>query len=336
VFTVGALAFAFATWLPIARELARAAWASGAVGRIAAVLILALVAGPLAQLGLGAARRVGATVAGVAANLRFRLQSSWRVAAAESLAALPTVGDMDDDTLSDLAGRVGRRRIRRRTTVVRQGEPANEFFVVRRGIFEIVERDQSGGDRLLRRVGPGESFGELALLEGRVRTASVRASTDGELFVFDAGTFKRLLAPAMSRPALAPALGPALEVQALAPFRGLSLEDAALIAAQAEHFDVPAGSDVVRGGDVADGFFVLRAGQAIVEREGVRVATLRAGDHFGELALLHDSRRQATVRTVTPASVLRIDDDLFHRLVAGAMTRQSDHVAGRELGGEFT
>jgi drug/metabolite transporter (DMT)-like permease len=72
--------------------------------------------------------------------------------------------------------------------VLRQGAPADAFFVIRRGQAH-VERD----DRHVADLGPGDFFGELALLEGGGRTASVVASTDMRVHVIPRGEFARTL-----------------------------------------------------------------------------------------------------------------------------------------------
>ncbi len=221
--------------------------------------------------------------------------------------------------------------------VVRQGEAADAFFVVRRGTFEVVERAADDTERVIRRLGPGDSFGELALVGGRPRTATVRATAEGEVFVLDAGAFLRLLAPALGEPALLPTLGPALEVQALPPFRQLSLKEAEIVARRGDWLEVAAGTAVVTQGDAGDGFYVLVSGQAAVERDGVVVAQLRAGDHFGEVALLEGARRNATVRAVTRARLLRVDHDTFHALVAAAVAQRVavSATSDRTLGSEY-
>jgi NADH dehydrogenase len=62
-------------------------------------------------------------------------------------------------------------------TIVREGEVASRFYVITSGEVEVVEQ-ANGGERPIRRLGPGRHFGELALLQNTKRTASVRAVTD--------------------------------------------------------------------------------------------------------------------------------------------------------------
>jgi CRP-like cAMP-binding protein len=83
-------------------------------------------------------------------------------------------------------------------TIVGRGELGNYFYVITEGEAEVVERG-SGDDRLLRRLGRGDYFGELALLgEGR-RTATVRAVSDTRVIAINRHDFGALVAamPAM-------------------------------------------------------------------------------------------------------------------------------------------
>jgi CRP-like cAMP-binding protein len=61
-------------------------------------------------------------------------------------------------------------------------------------------------------------------------------------------------------------------------------------------------------------FFVLREGAATVSVDGVEVRTLLAGDFFGELAILGDGRRTATVTTTAPSQVLVLFGTEFRQL----------------------
>jgi CRP-like cAMP-binding protein len=61
-------------------------------------------------------------------------------------------------------------------TVFHQGDPADRFYVIETGAADVV-----GDGRLVTALGPGEGFGEIALLRRVRRTATVRAATDLEL-----------------------------------------------------------------------------------------------------------------------------------------------------------
>ena len=72
-----------------------------------------------------------------------------------------------------------------------------------------------------------------------------------------------------------------------------------------------AGETIVREGEAGDAFYVLTSGNATVERGTRSVATLGAGDYFGELALFDDAPRNATVRAESQVSMVVLDRDAF-------------------------
>jgi MFS family permease len=75
------------------------------------------------------------------------------------------------------------------TEVVREGEPAHDFFVVRSGRLDVVSAGESGEPRWVNELSAGSYFGEIGLLLGRPRTATVRASADSELYRLSAEEF---------------------------------------------------------------------------------------------------------------------------------------------------
>ncbi|HEY3379139.1 MAG TPA: cyclic nucleotide-binding domain-containing protein [Armatimonadota bacterium] len=79
----------------------------------------------------------------------------------------------------------------------------------------------------------------------------------------------------------------------------------------------PAGDVVIQQGDAGDFFYIITAGTVEIVKttatgETVRLRTLVAGNHFGEIAFLRDVPRTATVRTVTPCDFYIFTRDEFH------------------------
>ena len=98
-------------------------------------------------------------------------------------------------------------------------------------------------------------------------------------------------------------------------FEACSQAELARIAAIAVQVDVPDGEVLIREGDPGDGFFVLVDGSAEVRKGKRRVATLGAGDFAGEIALVTDAPRTATVRTTSPVTALRATRKGFSALL---------------------
>jgi predicted MFS family arabinose efflux permease len=87
----------------------------------------------------------------------------------------------------------------------------------------------------------------------------------------------------------------------------------------AEWIDVPADRAVVVQGDPGDAFYVVGSGSLSVDVDGVRRPhTLVAGQGFGEIALLHDLRRTATVTALEPCRLLRVEREDFLAAVTGS------------------
>jgi MFS family permease len=102
-----------------------------------------------------------------------------------------------------------------------------------------------------------------------------------------------------------------------------------------EPITVPAGQPVFSQGDAGDRFYLIEQGDAIVERDGGEIARLAPGGYFGEIALVQDIPRTATVRAAGDLSVLALDRDEFIAAVTGhAPSRDAaDAVISSRLGG---
>jgi voltage-gated potassium channel len=87
-------------------------------------------------------------------------------------------------------------------------------------------------------------------------------------------------------------------------FSGLKKKELELISRQADEVDVPAGKVLAQQGTFGDQFFVIEDGTAEVTRDGERVGELGPGDFFGEMALLQEERRTATVTATSPMTLI--------------------------------
>jgi CRP-like cAMP-binding protein len=76
--------------------------------------------------------------------------------------------------------------------IMRVGEPADCLYVITRGEVDIVRENSAGGKAPLATLGPGQFFGEIGLLSGERRSASVYAASDVDLLALDRETFRQI------------------------------------------------------------------------------------------------------------------------------------------------
>jgi CRP-like cAMP-binding protein len=104
-------------------------------------------------------------------------------------------------------------------------------------------------------------------------------------------------------------------LRAVPLFAGMRGDDLAAIEQLADEIDVSAGTVLTRQGGSGQEFFVIVEGRARVERDGRQLATLGPGDFLGEMALLDEKPRNATVTVEEPSRLLVIGHQDFHALL---------------------
>jgi CRP-like cAMP-binding protein len=119
----------------------------------------------------------------------MRLISRSRRESAKPLRELALFKDCDERELVKLQSLMTKVDFEAGRTLTRADERGHEFFIVSSGLAE-VRRD----DQLVASLGPGSFFGEMALLDGGVRTATVIAATPVAAYVLSEREFRELLA----------------------------------------------------------------------------------------------------------------------------------------------
>jgi cAMP-dependent protein kinase regulator len=261
--------------------------------------------------------------------------SSWKAPqypkTADQLARLRTAvsqnflfSHLDDDQTTQVLGALQERKVPAKDVrVIVQGDAGDYFYVVESGSFDIhvsptgrAEPGPAGLGPKVASSGPGSSFGELALMYNAPRAATV-VSAEGPsiLWQLDRVTFRRILMDsAFQRRRMYETFLESVPLLAtLTPYERSKIADAL---ETAKH---PAGSTIIREGDVGDTFFLLESGHAEVRKRGSNdPAPLKVygpGDYFGELALLEDKPRAASVVSTTEVKVAMLGKDGFQRLL---------------------
>jgi CRP-like cAMP-binding protein/Zn-dependent protease len=321
-FTIFALYSSYRYWKTIFGPLIEGLWDGGSLTRLLLFALALFVIGPVIRGLIALLRSVARRIRAIVRRIRFRLETRWRVEAAELIDALPIFDDVPVDILDELAGRVRLRLLARNQPVFRQGDRPTAFYVVRRGVLEVVEEDpDTGKERQIRTLGRGESFGELGLVTNAPRAATVRAIEDAELFEVDEGTFDRLLADMVRVPEFEPTLQQLAELRNQPCFAHLGTDQLVELLDRGEWLTVPPGQALIVEGEEGDSFYAVSSGRFDVVARGELKQTIGPGSYFGEIALLLDVPRTASVVARTPARVFRLDREGFDRLLAGSFRR---------------
>lgn len=149
----------------------------------------------LFSLDAGHFRRWLASRVDVDAAVRHTLAERGR------LAGLPLFAGVGSAELDRLAARMLVTRYSAGDAMVVQGQPGDRFYVLMDGRAEVARREADGDETVVAELGVGDFFGEMALLDGRERSATVRALTPVETYTLSAEDFHELLGrlPAVER-----------------------------------------------------------------------------------------------------------------------------------------
>jgi putative peptide zinc metalloprotease protein len=322
VFSIYVLYLSFFFWRKIFGGLVTSLWNGGLLTQILLVGLALFLLGPLIRTAINVLRALGRRLRAGWRVVRFKLETKWRVEAAHLIDSLPIFEDLPVDALDELAGLVKLRTFSRGQPVVRQGDRATAFFVVRRGTLQVVEEDPGvGADRVLRTLGRGEAFGEVGLVRSSPRAATVRALEESEVFEIDKGGFDQLLRDSAHVPEFAPTLQAVAELGDLQCFARLEPDELARLLDHGDWVNAAPGETIVEEGDPGDSFYGIGSGQVDVFEKGMKVRTMGAGSHFGEIALLLDVPRTATVVARTPSRLFKLDREGFDRIVKAAFVK---------------
>jgi CRP-like cAMP-binding protein len=306
------IAFSLGLWESRVRLVAGELLAAGPIGLLILALLVIVFIGPLLLALVARVVGWGRSAARASAMRARQAKHAILVERARILARVPFLVGLNGPALLAIASHLREERAAADMAVVTIGEPGDRFYLVRSGRLEALAADGT----VLGSIGPGEGFGELALLDHRPRNATVRATEDCELWSLDRGHFERwvreryeiaarIRASAEDRAALA----------ALPFFKGLEPQELDRILPRMVTVRVPAGEAVFREGDPGDRYYVIRGGEAELSAGGQAISRIGRGAGFGDLALLFGRPRSATVTAITDLELAALGRNEFAWLV---------------------
>lgn len=204
--------------------------------------------------------------------------------------------NLDEEQYKDVIDAMVEKPTSKGEDVIVQGGVGDYFYAVEKGSLYVFVSKDGGPETKVHEYGPGGSFGELALMYNAPRAATVRCMEDSVLWALDRVTFRRILMERTSskRRMYESFLEEVPILSNLEPYERHKIADAL------ESITYDTKEVVIQQGDTGQSFYIIESGEAIVTKmddNGVEhiLTTLKKGDYFGELALLNDQPRKATV-----------------------------------------
>ncbi|QPG72774.1 hypothetical protein FOA43_000075 [Brettanomyces nanus] len=219
-------------------------------------------------------------------------------------------GQLDKESLQIVIFALEEKRIPKNTEIIKQGDQGDYFYLVERGAVSYYVDGKK-----VNTSADGSSFGELALMYNSPRAATVIADTECILWALDRMTFRRILLDRTSkkRSMYDRFLRDVPLLKSLSSYERSKLADAL----NTESYETD--QNVVTQGEDGENFYFIEDGTADVIKDGSIVQKLTKGHYFGELALLYDLPRQATVKATSPLKVVTLGKSGFQRLLGPAV-----------------
>lgn len=208
--------------------------------------------------------------------------------------------------------------------IIQQGDDGDNFYMIDTGTVDVYL-----GEERKHSLGRGDSFGELAIMYNAPRAATCRAASACKLWALDRSSFKVIVMQTTitKRNLHKSFLRDVPLLETLTEYEVLTIADAL----QEEEYK--SGATVCEQGQPGNTFYIIKEGSAKcfqTDARGQRQerATLSTGAYFGEIALLEDKPRQATIVATEDLRVLTLDRKTFKRVMGpleDILKRNMDH-----------
>ncbi len=205
------------------------------------------------------------------------------------------------------------------TTIISERKPGEFLYILLAGSLRLTLHDKEGHEVLLGVLSRGDCFGEGPLFGDYFRRVGIYTETQCHVLQLSLASVRELLPVMPTFQAVLQTIYRRRLVEstlARVPlFSRISPLERVLLAELLQPLEFPRGSLIVRQGECGDSLYLIEGGQVVVEADGKAIAFLDEGDFFGEIALLAKEPHTATVRALTPLSILALPAIAFDDLL---------------------
>lgn len=272
------------------------------------------------------------------------------------LKQVPLFSTLTDDECARLGGLVTERTYRDKQAIIIQGEKGDAFFIINEGEVVLSQINDRKERVDLGKLKKGDFFGEGALVNNAPRTATISACGDVSLWILSKDDFHKLIGkgrtnihfakrravaaenaiPTRSTAPLNAVRDKSPEVRQLiltaisqnALFAEVDPDQVEKIVDEMYRIEMKAGVSATKQGDPGDNVYVVEDGDFAVFVNGKHVTSRSKGSLFGELALLYNEPRRATVTATVDSVVWAIDRFTFRRIVTGLRQEKLHQFVG--------
>ena len=254
--------------------------------------------------------------------LRAALDLSVFVGYQEQYHPLPFLSELTQESFIAVARSLTILRLKDGDVVMRQGDAGDSLFLVASGELRVFVNTPAG-PKDVAHLFENTLFGEMALITGQPRTASVAVVGEADVIEVRKTDLMHVIAgvpsvrEALDRFSRERLIKNLLQTSPL--FVPFTKSQQGELLRKFEGHELEAGVDIVHEGERGQGLFLILSGEVdVISRSAsatpVNLARLRAGDMFGEMSLVTDQPTSATVRAATATTVLFLAREYVERL----------------------
>jgi len=202
------------------------------------------------------------------------------------------------------------------TVIIRERDYGDALFLLYDGAVEVLKETEAGDSEVVAQLGPGDVFGEIALLERGPRSSTVRCRTACHLLALEKHDFDRLLLSTLGAETIKSTvqIGNFLKRNAL--FADWHPQALLKLSREFKLQSVEKDEQIIHEKQPNDSFFLVYEGEFEVRKGGQRHAVLRAGEFCGEISLLRDGPATADVVALRRGRCLKLNKEQFLKLVS--------------------
>lgn len=236
---------------------------------------------------------------------------------------IPLFSDLSTEEFDRVVKSLTSTKVQKGSKIIEEGDEGSSLFIVSIGEVQVMKKLD---DKVvpIAQLRDGDFFGEFGFFSGAMRQASVIATTETDLMEINKDDMDKIVG---EFPSIKEKLNKLYTQRVLenllltSPlFRPLKPEERKNLASVFEYQAFEENAGIIKEGDEGDCMYVMQSGEVSVHTtdpmgDKVGLATLKAGDFFGEMSLIQSKPRTANVTALTPVEVMMLNKDDFDNLI---------------------